>query len=332
LAIFFVGSNPPAMNCPVVFIHQGSPDYLKWALYQASLNNKNITLLGDHSNEHYRGSFKFELIDNLKNENVKLFSEKYVHMSSCSYQFEFLCFVRWFVLYEYMIREDLEYVFHLDSDVMVYTGLDPIAQSFLKKYQACFHIPEQNFSEKRWMAGAGCSFWTRTGLQKFVQFILEEYALKLDDLREKWKWHNERAVKGGICDMTLLYLFYLKNTDKIGNVARSIDEGYCFDLNFNSGDNYFSHEYKTRHSILMNNIKVISFQDKLPYGMNIRAKKQIVFYNLHFQGRSKIFMFLYYTGKKSMEDRMTYLGFAIPFLWKRVFNSLRSRINKYLHS
>lgn len=319
------------MNCPLIFIHQGSSDYLKWALYQARLKNRDITLLGDHSNEHYRQFFKFELIENLKNDDVKTFTENYVHMSSCSYQFEYLCFIRWFVLYEYMVRENLDYVFHLDSDVMVYTRLDDIADSYLPRYQACYHVPEQEYAEKRWMAGAGCSFWTRAGLKNFILFVIEQYALKIDDLRDKWRWHNEHSVKGGICDMTLLYLFYLKNKDKIGNVARSIEEGYCFDLNFNSGDNYFKQEYKTIRSVLFNNIKKITFQNNLPYGMNVKANKSIVFYNLHFQGRSKIFMFPYYTGDKSINDRIAYAGFAIPFLWKRLLTMVRNKINRYLH-
>jgi len=230
-----------------------------------------------------------------------------------------------------MVRENLDYLFHLDSDVMVYTDLDVIANSFLNTYEACYHIPEQEFREKRWMAGAGCSFWTQKGLMKLCSFILEQYAYRIDELKDKWKWHNENRVNGGICDMTLLYLFYQKNKETIGNVAFTVDEKYCFDLNFNSGDNYYKKEYRTTRSILFNNIKKISFKNNLPYGRNLRADKNIAFYNLHFQGRSKIFMFPYYTGVKSMNDRISYVRFAIPFLWNRLTTMLRNKAGHFLH-
>jgi hypothetical protein len=42
-------------NIPIILVHQGNSDYLKYALHQAKLFNQNSTifLIGDNSNDKY---------------------------------------------------------------------------------------------------------------------------------------------------------------------------------------------------------------------------------------------------------------------------------------
>jgi hypothetical protein len=312
------------MSCPIVMIHRGSADYLKLALRQAKLFNENIILLGDKSNEHFGQMFTFEYIENLENQNVKQFEQVYKHMSTNNYRFELMCFERWFILLEYMKRENLAIAIHLDSDVMVYNTLNEIAGSFLTKYQACYHIPEQLYEENRWIAVPHFSFWTRECLGQFCNFMLDQYSSKIAELKEKWKWHQDTSRRGGICDMTLLYLFYRKNSNIIGNLAPVADDiNYCFDLNLNTGDNYYKNEYSVRKSLFFNLIKKINFINGQPFCYNLKLNKSLALYDIHCQGKSKILMYKYFSGEKSARDLIDYLKFAGPFLWKRFVELIR---------
>jgi hypothetical protein len=285
--------------------------------------------LGDKSNEYYKDTYKFELLDNLENPYSKKFAGLYEHMSTNNYRFELMCIDRWFVLLEYMVREHVDYLVHLDSDVMVYSNLDETVTSYLSGHLMCYHIIEQEYSAMRWVAGAGFSFWTRKGLKLFCDYILDQYTTGIEELRTKWKWHLETGKRGGICDMNLLYLFYLKNKDSIKNLGPvSDDESYCFDQNLASGGNYYQDEYRIKRTVFGDYIKKITFIKKQPYGYNLRLNKQVAFYSLHCQGKFKILMYGYYSGKKSWADFLAYMNFAGPFLWKRFKELIRYKFIK----
>lgn len=317
------------MGYPIVIMHRGASDYLKWAIKQAKLNNDHVVLLGDPSNEHFRTLCDFEYLDRLDNAYSRKFAGLYEHMSTNNYKFELMCIDRWFVLLEYMVQKSIDCVVHLDSDVMVYTNLDDTVKTYLKGNLMCYHVIEQDYSAMRWVAGAGFSFWTREGLALFCDYILDQYTSGIGELRNKWKWHLDTGRRGGICDMNLLYLFFLKNREQIRNLAHiSDDETYCFDLNLASGANYYPDEYRIRRTFFGDFIKEITFTGKQPYGYNLRLKKKVAFHSLHCQGKYKILMYSYYSGKKSFADLLGFLNFAGPFLWNRFKGLLSYKFGK----
>jgi hypothetical protein len=250
-------------------------------------------------------------------------------MSTNNYKFELMCIDRWFVLLEYMVRENIECLVHLDSDVMVYTNLDEIVKTYLSGRLACYHIIEQDYNAMRWVALASFSFWTQKGLKLFCDYIMDQYTAGIGELKNKWKWHLDTGKRGGICDMNLLYLFFLKNKDSIKNLGPVSDnESYCFDQNLASGANYHQDEYMIRKTVFGDYIKKITFILKQPYGYNLRLNKQVAFYSLHCQGKYKILMYSYYSGKKSFGDFLGFLNFAGPFLWKRFKELIRYKFSK----
>ncbi len=314
------------MDCPIAIIHKGSPDYLKWSLLQVKLFNSDITLIGDLSNKYHEKTVKYTLIDNLKSEDAKRFKGIYQHFSANNYNFEVFCFERWFILLEYMKQNNLERIVHLDSDVMVYMNLNKLVIDELTKYQASYHVPNQEYSGMRWIAVPHISFWTRAALQSFCDFIINQYTSGIEELKSKWEWHKISKVGGGICDMTLLYLYYIKNTERIGNLAPTNEvDGFVFDLNINSGENYFQDEFKTKYAPLFKKLKRIKFIGGIPHGYNLKLNKNVTFGNLHCQGKSKLLMYFFFSGRKTLVDLYNYLIFAFPFLWKRYLQMLRSK-------
>ena len=121
----------------------------------------------------------------------------------------------------------------------------------------------------------------------------------------------------------------MKNQDNIGNLAKlPPTQNYCFDSNINTADNYYKNEYQIRSSLLFKQIKSVKFSDKKPYGFNRKINKQIKFYNLHCQGKAKILMFKYSNTRKSFKDWISFLNFAIPFLWKRFQDLVKYKIGR----
>jgi hypothetical protein len=317
------------MGYPIIIMHRGASDYLKWAIKQAKLNNDNVVLLGDKSNENFREFCSFGYLDDLDNAYSRKFTGLYEHMSTNNYKFELMCIDRWFVLLQYMVRENIEYLVHLDSDVMVYTNLDETVETYLREHLMCYHVIEQDYNAMRWVAGAGFSFWTMKGLKLFCDFIIDQYTQGIGELRAKWKWHHDTGRRGGICDMNLLYLFYQKNKDSIRNLSLiSDDETSCFDLNLASGANYYQDEYRIKRTLFGDYIKQITFIRNQPFGYNLRLKRKVAFHSLHCQGKYKILMYSYYSGKKSFDDLLGFLNFAGPFLWKRFRELLRYKFDR----
>lgn len=313
------------MKCPVIIIHRGYSDYLKWAVLQAKASGNEVILLGDEKNLKLSAYVKHEYISDYGHSDYPTFLKNYKHMSSNDYKFELVCFERWFVLLEYLKRNSFEKVLHLDSDVMIYEEADKILQYFSGKFMAAYHIPEQTYSDNRWVAVPHTSFWTTQGLEKLCTFIIDEYTKGLEELKLKWQWHISSKAPGGICDMTLLYLFYRQNEDKIVNLAQTFNETFTFDSNINSPENYFQNEFSMTRKFFIS-IKNVFFENKIPYSKNLVLNKNIKLFALHCQGKAKILMFIFYKGKKEAADYLAYYLFLIPFLYKRMIGSIKSKL------
>jgi hypothetical protein len=309
------------MEYPLVIIHRGYSTYLKWSLLQARLAGKKVVLIGNDSNEKLNKYVGFKSISLFNSPLYNDFEKVYEHMSTNDYKFELICFERWFVLLDFMEKESLDVVVHLDSDVMLFNDLGEIVRGFDKNTLAAYHIPKQTYEEKRWIGVSHTSVWTKQGLRQFCEFITGTYRDNKEELRNKWNWHHTSGRRGGISDMALLYLFYKKHESEIINLAlsRKNSQGQicCLDLNINSSENYDQHEYEMATSPYFFKIKKLRHQNGQLICLNFYQEKLVVFDSLHCQGKAKILMFNYYRGKKSLADRTEFMTFAINFFRQR---------------
>jgi hypothetical protein len=107
------------MSIPVIFIHNGNQDYFKTVFQQACKLNTYVFILGAADRTpmaHFHTGHYFELAGE--------FAKHYEHLSTNGYEIELMCFQRWFILQDFMVKHGMDRCFHLDSDTMLYANVD----------------------------------------------------------------------------------------------------------------------------------------------------------------------------------------------------------------
>jgi hypothetical protein len=272
----------------IVFIHQGNEDYLSVALQCARRSNPeaDIFLIGDESNDVFDFVRHFNIKDYFDGANQ--LAKVYKHFSSNSYQFELFCIQRWFILRDFMHRQNLSDCFYADSDVLIFADLKVEWQKFSRF----------DFTLSEGMCGHN-SFWnSREALDNFCSFVENIYSRKdqlhYDKMINIWEEIRRGGNAGGICDMTFLGFYRLAHPEKVGEMTAIID-GSTYDHSISSdrnGDVTF---------VMQGGVKKIFWKDGdgRPWGLLQGSKDQFVAFNtLHFQGRAKLRMERVFLRKK----------------------------------
>lgn len=267
-----------SVEVPIVFFHIGSQEYFRSSVKIALKNNK-VIHVGDSpivENENYK------FVDYRSvSEGFDEFSKVYTHLSFNAFDYELICFLRWIALMNLMRKENIEIAYYSDSDV---ANLDNMTVAFEKmgKPNVSFVVVE-NDSEYRWSACGLSSFWSISSITDMVDFMFSCY--KNDDKRskllEKMKWHSQTNTPGGVCDMTIFYLF---STEKEVFPLNKEVNGEVFDQNINDSENFIRNEYK-----MQNGIKMLKFKDGHFFGSKSDGQ-EVRFRTLHCQGNSKNIM------------------------------------------
>lgn len=271
---------------PVVFVHYGRvPEYLKLSIKQASNKNHVILITDDDSADVEAEKVAIADVDS----EAKNFEKFYHHLSKNSEEFEFRCFTRWALIRSMMEKKNITSIFYCDSDVLLFTNIEAY---YPMDTGVAYSIPKDQ-PEFRWSASAHVSFFSFENISIFWQFILNTYETKgevFKQLKNKYKHHLSSQLPGGVCDMTLLYLFAQEND--VTPLCENIN-GCTFDHNINSSENSFKGEYDMKQvagphgPLVIKNIKLI---DGKPYCLNLDEGRDIEFLSLHFQGGAKSLM------------------------------------------
>lgn len=266
-----------AMSSPnVIMVHDGEQPYVALAKEQARKFGNIV--------EH-RGSLE-------PLAGMTAFEDSYVQMSSYSRAFDMGCFKRFFIIRQVMVEKDLDSLFHIDSDVLLFEDLRRFEQDILKPAGvACgLHMPRHQPS-MRMSFGAHTSYWTRPAIEDFCDFLGRIYRDLPSEVHDKWRWHQDNKVSGGICDMTMQYL-WARNRNDVTNFAAPIADG-VFDFNVNTGENLVPDEYRTRFGK-----KAVFFRNGLPFCDATDGSSARRFRSLHFQGSAKSQMARMSLGKR----------------------------------
>lgn len=272
---------------PVVIAHLYScPGYLIHALECAAGFNDKVVLIGDSSNQKLWGNHWNA--DTIKSPKYQQFMEHFFKMSDYPETFETSFWRRMFLLEDWMKLHHVEKAILLDSDVASFinytSGIYPLLP---ENCLAALMIPQQDFASIGiWAASTHCSYWTLEGISSFTDFCIDSYANRnnvMEQLQSKHQWHLENQAPGGVCEMTLLYLWSLNN-NRVYNLTEVFHDMVA-DWGVNSPSNYYKNEYRATFGI-----KHLVFKDGIPYGYNKLLKKQVKFLCVNCQGRSKIAM------------------------------------------
>ncbi len=289
------------LEIPVIVAYfGGKPNYLKFALKSAADFNNTVVLIGDDTNKDFwQNHWDTTLVEFDKFQN---FQKCYVHMSTNSQKFEIACFKRFFCLEKWMKEKDEKKIFLLDGDIVTFADYSKEACPILPNdcIAALMTSTPKNQDNFRWASSPHFSYWTLEALEDFTDFCIRAYSNKniRDKLEAKWQWHIDNHKPGGICDMTLLYL-WSKDNPKVANLTRAMND-MTLDHNINSSTNYLEDEYQMQFGL-----KKLIFKNGIPYGYNKNLNKEIKFLCIHCQGGAKSVMrFLYH---KQLRD-FYYIG------------------------
>ena len=269
-------------NIPVIFIQYGSHKFTKDILTLAKKHNERVILITTTDDlEVFKDIVEVYSIDNYFNM-TSFFKNMYVHMSTNAEAVEFFNFQRILVLYEFMKEKELANVFFCDNSVLLNVDVNTLDLNLEKTY---YCIPDNTKKPYRWSASIHCAMLNLDFMESFVSFIFEHYQDddKFKTLKEKYEFHKDTNNPGGICDMTLLYLY-----SKEYEVENLLDLG--FDHTITSDESSTANYYK-----LVSGLKDISVKDERFYAKTFRDDVQVL-HSLNFQGQA-IKDFDYYYNK-----------------------------------
>ncbi|MGN1167779.1 MAG: hypothetical protein ACI4S2_15280 [Lachnospiraceae bacterium] len=242
---------------PVIIHHEGNQKYLKYSIMQAEKWNKKVYLFGDDSNNMFCENW----IDcsTLESDRWKAFLHVFQNMSTYDEEYARQIFKRFFLLETFFERYSFDACVLIDSDVLVYQNFEEYTP-FNPPYIASLSIPKKQ-DDYRWTANTGCSYWTKQAVTGFIDFCMDMYTNKISCLKEKYDYQKTHDLPGGVCEMSLLYLWYLQNTEKVLNTTRPM-EGKVIDFNINLSENYELDDFLIDEKL---KIKKMEFLDHIPF-------------------------------------------------------------------
>jgi hypothetical protein len=258
---------------PVIFIHIGYQNYLEYTV-KKSLEKNNVIYISDTNLPFKNPNLKFEKIEDFS-DGFDEFGKNYVHLNTTPFSYELFCYKRWFVLKNYMLKNNIDVVFYVDSDVLLFTNVTDEWEKFKNYDFTLLH-----------RSAATSSFITLRGIKNFCDFLVKSYSDKNSYQFRKMESHfrvrQSCNLPGGVCDMTALEIFHYNDDDgggpgRVGEMMQIISNS-TYDHNINTPDNDYEYE---------NNIKKIEIIEKKPFVFNKKLNKKIEFKCLHFQGNSK---------------------------------------------
>lgn len=271
----------------IFLIHHGKQDYLQIAARCTQAAGNHVILIG---NDPATGKLCSAYYDDalIDLPDYREFEKQYVHLSSAPIEFELLCFKRYFYLYEIAKQRRLTHFWMIDSDAIVLQDLSDITNNYLLANQFAAGVSTRHQDQFDWASSPHTSFWTLDGLGDFLNFLRKLYIDQTRTLlNEKYQWHLDNQIPGGICDMTALYLWQ-KNRLDVCNLAKVHLDGLpLFDNNLNESGNMTRNEF---HMVRNVSLKKITHENNTYRAFPTAQSKTIPVVALHFQGRAKACM------------------------------------------
>lgn len=305
------------IQIPVLFYHTGNQEYLKVALEQCRKYNQSVILLGDVSNQRIAQQAGCEwYCAGIYDEKTlwKKFVSRYIGMSANDYNFELNCFRRFFVIKEFIKQSQIDRFVYLDSDILTYCDFSELEQFHIA--DSGMSVPKEQ-SEFGWVANCGISLWNRKSLDSFLNYCIDVYENHLEILEKKWKYHEENGVPGGICDMTLQYLWFKNDCscDKVNLVDRENGMAGVMDFNVNLAMNCYRQEYEMNSYV---QIKKIEIQGEKAF-LKSRTGESVRVFAVHFLGPAKQYMKSYAKNEKlSLKDYTVFILKRIKALFRQI--------------
>lgn len=217
---------------PIVFIHYGDSFYLKPSLICANKYNPNtdIYLLGDEMNK-YCDKYTSVIWQSYKNYQkgtlFNIFKNNYNHIGTSNNYFitqEKFCFLRWFILYNFLVHNKLDKCWYFDTDTFICCNLT--------KYEN--HFDNYKIAITNRISGTNTIINNKSMILELCQMICE--FITDDKFLSTQKKMVDISIDQGknynFCDMCVIDELQKKYPSEIGEMTEILN-GATFDPNIN---------------------------------------------------------------------------------------------------
>jgi hypothetical protein len=276
----------------VLIFHTGYSDYLKYNCEITSQTNK-IILIGD---EEVKSLSKINNVDfvnfknYLENDEIKYLKSYFKPYNSTDEKYVWLWYLRVFITKLFMEENQIQNIFHIDSDNILFENINNLAFSEDNAY-----LVSNNFDNPFHMTASIHSSLLNTNFfNEFVKLYDDIFISKnkFHLIEEKIKYHQTTG-SGGICDMTLFYLLEKLELVKVQNLMLPIlsldNEKFIFMNDINDPEGYHQKkQYKMNYKGLIK-----TYKNKKNSNVSIFDRYDENFINvanIHYQGKAKRFL------------------------------------------
>jgi hypothetical protein len=265
-------------------------EYLKYCIRKAEGFNEKVVLLGDDYNRKWCREWIH--VNGLDNEKWHHFLRVFENMSTYPDAWAQGIFKRFYLIEEYLRTNNYTECIIMDSDVLVY--LDFLKYEPFLHCKAALEIPaDQDMSGIKAPNGlkmcaiAGVAYFTLEALSDFNDYCIDIYENHRDILQPKYDAHLTYGLAGGICEMTLLYLW--AKSQPQGSVLNLMEEheGHVFNGPIATEENLLPHEFAVSRITM---VKKFRFQNGQPFFIRKDDGKLVATYSFHFGGADKIYL------------------------------------------
>lgn len=291
--------------------------YLKSCISQAEELGNKVILFGDDANKNWCD--KWVCAQKYKSGKWLEFLKVFENYSTYPDAWAKGIYYRFFAFEKYAEEHQIRRFVVLDSDILVYCNFSD--QSYLLNYDFAASEPySQNLIDMekdalRWTVNVGLSYWTLDTLTDFLNFCIDKYSNCKEQLQQKWGYHQLKNLPGGVCEMSLIFLWVRSRPElKYLNLINPPKGLPLYNNNIMDSEEYLCQEYKVS---FLTGVKQLSFQQTpegiKPFLTRYNGEKVRV-QNLHFIGVAKLMMHDIQTNRKLSRKiylLMTYYHFRM---------------------
>jgi hypothetical protein len=252
---------------PMVFLHYRNSAYLPFTLAQAKLASpaSPLILLGDETNDVF--PYVTHANMNAYHHGALEFQKHYRHLSPNGQSYELFCFMRWFILRDFMRAHALSQVVHVDSDVLLYADVNRERERWA----------DYDITVVREVCAGNMFVNSRRAIEDLCDVIRDLYTAPGADARLSALYDEKQKTGEGISDMVAFKLFYDANRSRVGEMTGLQPDQTWWDANIHLSEGFEIRDGRKR----------IEYHDRQPHARRADTGQVVRFMALHFQGVAK---------------------------------------------
>ena len=252
---------------PLVFIHTRNSPYLRFTIAQAQAWSpaSPTFLIGDDTNDAFPTVRHVNMARYQRSADA--FRKVYRHLSPNGEPYELFCFVRWFLLRDFMREHGLDRLVHVDSDVLLYVDVNRERENWR----------DVELTLVRGYCAGNMFVNSRRSIEEVCDVIQDLYSGPNAGERLEALYAQRQKTGEGISDMVPLKMFYDAHPTRVGEMTGLRPDGSWWDANIHLSEGFE----------MVDGRKRARFADGQPWCRQIESGRDVRFNCLHFQGGAK---------------------------------------------